>query len=231
MDDNENNFIAQNIDMFCCPKCGGDLSFSSESFDCLNCHQPFQVLDGVPSLFWPNEWDTSKEDVTDKIKSFYEETPFPDYDEFDNLGSLINKAKKGIFAKLLDDQIPFGTRILDCGCGTGQLTNFLSIASRTVIGTDICMNSLIMAEKFKEANDEQLLIFNGLGTRPEQLFLTETFQRNTGYFLDVAANSSFTTFVSGYQNINKKAQKKEKKEKDAITHLLILSNLIFKQIK
>jgi hypothetical protein len=38
---------------------------------------------------------------------------------------------------------------------------------------------------FKETNDEQLLKFTGLGTRPEQLFLTETFQRNTGYFLDV----------------------------------------------
>jgi SAM-dependent methyltransferase len=153
MDDNEKNYIAQNIDMFSCPKCGGDLSFSSASFNCLNCHQPYQELDGIPSLFWPNEWDPSKEDVTDKIKSFYEKTPFPNYDELDNLGGLIDKARKGIFAKLLDDQIPFGTRILECGCGTGQLTNFLSIASRTVIGTDICMNSLKMAKEFKEAND------------------------------------------------------------------------------
>ena len=69
------------------------------------------------------------------------------------MGSLIDKARKGLFAKLLNDQIPFGTRILECGCGTGQLTNFLSIASRTVIGIDICMNSLKMANKFREAND------------------------------------------------------------------------------
>jgi 2-polyprenyl-3-methyl-5-hydroxy-6-metoxy-1,4-benzoquinol methylase len=65
----------------------------------------------------------------------------------------MEKARKGIFAKLLDDQIPFGTRILECGCGTGQLTNFLAIANRTVIGTDICMNSLNMATEFKEANN------------------------------------------------------------------------------
>ena len=153
MRDNDRIFIVQNIDMLCCPKCGGDLTFDSESLSCLNCHQPYQVLDGIPSLFWPNEWDSSKEDVTDKIKSFYEKTPFPDYDDFDDVGSLIDKARKGLFAKLLNDQIPFGTRILECGCGTGQLTNFLSIASRTVIGIDICMNSLKMANKFREAND------------------------------------------------------------------------------
>ena len=153
MYDIEKNFIAQNISMFCCPKCGGDLSFSTGTFNCLSCAQPFQDLDGIPSLFWPNEWDPSKEDVTDKIKSFYEQTPFPNYDDFDNLGSLIDKARKGVFAKLLDDQIPFGSNILECGCGTGQLTNFLSIANRDVIGTDICLNSLKMANKFKEEND------------------------------------------------------------------------------
>ena len=94
MFDIEKSFITQNIDIFCCPKCGGDLSISCESYNCLNCHQPYQVLDGIPSLFWPNKWDSSKEDVTDKIKSFYEKTPFPNYDEFDDVGSLIDKAKK-----------------------------------------------------------------------------------------------------------------------------------------
>jgi len=153
LSDNEKNFFSQNIDIFCCPKCGSDLIFNNEHIDCSNCHQHYQVFEGIPSFFLPNNWDSSKEDVTEIIKSFYEKTPFPNYDEFDNVGSLIDKAKKGVFAKLLDDQIPFGTRILECGCGTGQLTNFLSVASRTVIGTDICMNSLKMATEFKEAND------------------------------------------------------------------------------
>ncbi len=153
MNDSNKRFIIQNIDMFCCPKCDGDLHFDNEKLSCRKCHQLYQVLDGIPLLFCPNEWDSSRADVTDKIKSFYEKTPFPDYDEFDNVGSLIEKARKGLFAKLLDDQIPFGTRILECGCGTGQLTNFLSIASRTVIGIDISINSLKMANEFREANE------------------------------------------------------------------------------
>ena len=48
-----------------------------------------------------------KEDVTNSVKSFYEETPFPNYDDFDDVSSLLMKSRQGIFAKLLDEQIPF----------------------------------------------------------------------------------------------------------------------------
>ena len=88
-----------------------------------------------------------------KIKAFYEANPFPNYDDFDSVGSLIDKARTRMFAKLLDDQIPYGARVIECGCGTGQLTNFLAIANRTVIGTDLCLNSLKMATAFKQQND------------------------------------------------------------------------------
>jgi SAM-dependent methyltransferase len=152
MEDGDKAFIDQNIDNLCCPKCGGDLAFREEGFSCLRCSQKYPILEGIPSLFWPNEWNPSKEDVTEKIKSFYEKTPFPNYDEMDSAASLIDKARKGIFAKLLDDQIPFGTCILESGCGTGQLTNFLSIASRNVVGTDLCIPSLQLARAFKEKN-------------------------------------------------------------------------------
>ena len=153
MSEQEIKFINQNIGIFCCPKCNGELDFKSEIFRCLSCNQIYQIHNDVPSLFWPNEWSSSKEDVTEKIKSFYEENPFPNYDDFDNAGSLLDKARKSIFAKLLDDQVPFGSYVLDCGCGTGQFTNFLSIGNRTVIGTDICLNSLRLAQEFKNIND------------------------------------------------------------------------------
>ena len=149
----EENLISQSIDIFCCPKCNGRLAFTGESLDCLNCCQTYQVSDGIPMLFWPNEWDSSKEDATEDIRSFYEKTPFPNYDDFDDVASLRDKARKGLFAKLLDDQIPFNVRILECGCGTGQLTNFLSLANRTTIGTDICVNSLKLACEFKNRNN------------------------------------------------------------------------------
>ena len=99
-------------------------------------------------LFWPREPNAAEEDVTEIVKAFYEETPFPNYDELDSAERLAQKAREGIFARLLDEQIPPGVRILECGCGTGQLSNFLSIANRTVFATDICINSLRLGQSF-----------------------------------------------------------------------------------
>lgn len=132
------------------------------------------MSDNIPLLFWPTEWDESKSDVTNIVKSFYEETPFPNYDDFDNTGVLIEKAGQGLFAKLLDEQIPFGARVLECGCGTGQLSNFLSISNRMVVGTDICLNSLKLGQQFKEKNDLKRVNFVQMNLfRP--IFKAETF--------------------------------------------------------
>jgi SAM-dependent methyltransferase len=93
------------------------------------------------------------------MKAFYEETPFPNYDEFDSVGSLIQKARQGMFAKVLDDQVPPGSSVIECGCGTGQLSNFLSIANRTVFGADMCLNSLRLGQRFKEQNNLHRVTF------------------------------------------------------------------------
>jgi SAM-dependent methyltransferase len=144
--------LADSLSLLCCPGCGADLSFRGQELACSGCAHHFEQAEGIPLLFWPNEWDRSGGDVTDEVKRFYEQTPFPNYDDFDSVGSLIQKARQGMFAKRLDDQVPPRTRVLECGCGTGQLTNFLSIANRTVFGTDLCVNSLKLGNAFKLAN-------------------------------------------------------------------------------
>lgn len=161
-------------DRLCCPKCRGDLAVTDECLVCADCHQRYPIADNIPLCFWPNEWASSKKDVTEIVREFYEETPFPNYDDFDDAGSLMQKARQGIFARLLDDQIPFGARILECGCGTGQLSNFLSIANRTVVGTDICLNSLRLGQAFKEHNHLNRIHFFQMNLfRP--IFKPETF--------------------------------------------------------
>ena len=141
--------LAEHLEIFCCPGCAGDLELAGGSLACRACGHAFGVEGDIPLLFWPNQWEADRADVTDAVKAFYEATPFPNYDEFDSVGSLIRKAREGLFAKLLDDQVPPGARVLECGCGTGQLTNFLSIANRTVFGTDLCLNSLKLGEEFR----------------------------------------------------------------------------------
>ena len=111
----------------------------------------YPVVDGIPCLFAPNEWPQGKTDVTDMVKSFYEETPFPNYDDLDARESLRTKAKGGVFARLLDEQIPRPAMVLEAGCGTGQLSNFLGMNwGRTVIGADLCLNSLRLAKTFRD---------------------------------------------------------------------------------
>jgi SAM-dependent methyltransferase len=137
--------------ILCCPGCGADLRAGDDAYTCSGGHS-FAVSDGIPQLYWPNEWTGSRADVTDAIRAFYEVTPFPNYEDFDSVASLIAKARLGRFARLLDDQIPPGVRILECGCGTGQLSNFLSIANREVFGTDLCLNSLRLGQRFRQEN-------------------------------------------------------------------------------
>jgi ubiquinone/menaquinone biosynthesis C-methylase UbiE len=84
------------------------------------------------------------------VRNFYEGCSFPGYEDFETTYDLIEKSKRGIYAKLLDEQLPLGLRILDAGCGTGQLGIFLCMMHRQVIGIDFSMGSLRKAENFKK---------------------------------------------------------------------------------
>lgn len=111
----------------------------------------YPVVEGIPCLFAPNEWPKDRSDVTDTVKAFYEETPFPNYDDLDSRDSLRAKAQRGVFARLLDKQLPRSAMVLEAGCGTGQLSNFLGMGwDRTVIGADLCLNSLRLAKSFRD---------------------------------------------------------------------------------
>ena len=132
---------------WCCPACKGGLKITDNRAICGNCKQTFNRKDGIWQLFWSHE--TVDGDVTEMVKGFYEEHPFPDYDQDESVKSLIGKARRGVYARLLGDQIPYNSKILEVGCGTGQLSNFLGVGCRTVIGTDLCRNSLRLAEGFR----------------------------------------------------------------------------------
>ena len=159
MNEDTRKAVHEHLSSLCCPGCAADLRLAEDEIVCSGCAHRFACDGNIPMLFRPNEWSDSTEDVTDRMREFYEETPFPNYDDFDNVGSLIHKARQGMFAKRLDDQVPPGTLVLECGCGTGQLSSFLSITNRTVIGTDLCLNSLRLAQDFKEQNGLSLAHF------------------------------------------------------------------------
>jgi SAM-dependent methyltransferase len=142
--------VLRHADLFACPACTAPLHIERWSLDCDECERGFAWDEGIPRLFWPTE-RTDGRDVTAVVQTFYEETPFPNYDDLDTPDRLQAKAEQGLFARLLNEQIPHGATVLECGCGTGQLSNYLGLTwGRSVFGTDICLNSLRLAHGFKE---------------------------------------------------------------------------------
>jgi 2-polyprenyl-3-methyl-5-hydroxy-6-metoxy-1,4-benzoquinol methylase len=145
--------LTRNAEILICPACSRNLQLSLEWARCPSCANVFPCEEEIPLLFWDNEWSESRPDVTEKMKSFYEATPFPNYDDLDSSNTLREKATRGIFPRLLDEQIRHGARVLEVGCGTGQLSNFLGMTwGRSVIGADVCLNSLKLAQRFREQN-------------------------------------------------------------------------------
>jgi SAM-dependent methyltransferase len=139
------------LPLMACPLDGGALRWDRAAGCLRDGHHEYPIRMGIPMLFAPRPASGSgQRDVTGIVKEFYEETTFPNYDGLDTRDSLRRKASAGILAGLLDEQLPSDCKILEAGCGTGQMTNFLAMhRGRTVVGSDICFNSLNLANQFR----------------------------------------------------------------------------------
>jgi len=144
------SLFARYFEVLACPLCQGSLGVGDLRLTCKNCGTIYDTDGGIPLLFASHD-SVERNHVTDIVKAFYEENPFPNYDDIESEATLMEKARQGIFARLLDEQIPQGALVVEIGCGTGQLTNFLGLNhNRCVFGSDICLHSLRLAEGFRD---------------------------------------------------------------------------------
>jgi SAM-dependent methyltransferase len=88
---------------------------------------------------------TAADERVEEVRRFYEHAPFPNYREGETLSSLRAGAERSEFARLLDRAIPGDAKILEMGCGTGQMSLYLARADRLVIGADLTRASLELA--------------------------------------------------------------------------------------
>jgi len=88
--------------------------------------------------------------IGEKVQAFYNDVPFPDYDlrRFEDKEDL--KISMYPFANIIDRSIPEDASIIDVGCGTGQLSAFLSLRRKKVYGIDFSDSSLNKARKLRE---------------------------------------------------------------------------------
>jgi SAM-dependent methyltransferase len=120
-------------DLVACPACSGSLSVD---WQCAGCGAQFDAPDGIPNLRLPGD------PRTETVRRFYEEAPFPGYRPRETLTGLRARAGRSAFACLLDRAISGDARIVEVGCGTGQMCLFLSRADRVIVGADLTRASL-----------------------------------------------------------------------------------------
>ena len=124
-------------DLLACPVCGCALAIG---WQCEGCGARYTAPDGLPNLRLDGDART------DAVRRFYECAPFPGYRRRDSLSSLCARAERSKFARLLNEAIPGDARILEIGCGTGQMSLYLTRAERLVIGADLTRASLRLAQ-------------------------------------------------------------------------------------
>jgi len=122
-------------ELLACPACSGTLA---DDWSCLRCSARFTIADGVPNLRLPGN------SRTEIVRRFYERAPSPGYAPRETLHALRARAQRNPFARLLDRSIEPGARVLEVGCGTGQMCLCLARADRIVVGADLTRASLVL---------------------------------------------------------------------------------------
>ncbi len=114
----------------------------------------FNVINGIPDFF-----KDDNEKISQIQSKFYNEVKFPNYDEIDDFGTLLDKSERSTFFKKLDQEIKMFSKVLEAGCGTGQLSLFLSRYQRQIFSIDLSSGSLDLGENFRKKTNIENLFF------------------------------------------------------------------------
>ncbi len=127
-----------------CPKCFAGLD---ETTRACACGLRFERVGGILDVIGADARETKAAGV----EEFYTANPFPGYAPGDDGPTLIDRSRRAPFLVALDRAIPPEARLVDCGCGTGQLAAFLALSGprRRVFGVDGCRESLKNADWFR----------------------------------------------------------------------------------
>ena len=109
--------------------------------------KPFKNNSGVISF-------SIEDNETKKVTEFYKDTPFPNYKNNDNKQSILEKGNKNILAQKFKKFIGYKKKVLEVGCGTGQLSIYFSLGTNNqIVAFDPTIQSLNLAKNFAKKNN------------------------------------------------------------------------------
>ena len=89
-----------------------------------------------------------------KVIDFYNEAPFPNYENDDDKSSINFKGQKNYLAREFKNFIGFDKDVLEVGCGTGQLSLYFAIGTNNrVFALDPTLASINLGKTFAEENN------------------------------------------------------------------------------
>ena len=112
-------------------------------------NKKLELIEGKIPNFINNDLDK----LTNDMSIFYNEVKFPNYNDLEDYGSLYDKGVNNLFTGRLDKELSFTSKVLELGCGTGQMSLFLARGNRKIYGVDISNGSLILGEKFRRQHE------------------------------------------------------------------------------
>jgi hypothetical protein len=88
------SLLEEHRHIFQCPGCGGELQWDDARIHLPRLQSHLRNRGRHPDALLVQRLGRIPLHVTDTVKAFYEETPFPNYDDFDSVASLQRKASE-----------------------------------------------------------------------------------------------------------------------------------------
>ena len=91
--------------------------------------------------------------VVNKVINFYNEAPFPNYENNDDKSTIVFKGDNNYLAKEFKKYIGFNKDVLEVGCGTGQLSLYFAIGNNNrIFALDPTLSSIKLGLDFSKKN-------------------------------------------------------------------------------
>lgn len=143
---NVESIMMEYLEYFCCPKCGSDLTVSTDAFQCRACSTTYQCFQGIPVLI---DLENLPSNFIQQIR-YFEREARSDFAETYSLQEWQNSYIQRFTSNftIRKEQV-----LIDCGTGSGYMAIELAKRGATVLACDLTLHSLLRLRNIAQQMD------------------------------------------------------------------------------